>query len=83
MQMLIPIQNYHRLLFVLVLLASAGASAEEIRAKYPALTIVSTSPGWLEAENGAPLREYDIDSEPDAFLTELAKLSNDNLRQQK
>ncbi len=53
-------------------------SAEEIRAKYPALTVVPTIPAWLEEEGSAPLREYDINSEPDAFLTELAKVSSEN-----
>jgi hypothetical protein len=53
-------------------------SADEIRTKYPALTIVPTIPAWLEEERSTPLREYDINSEPDAFLTELAKLSGEN-----
>jgi hypothetical protein len=53
-------------------------SADDIRAKYPALTIVPTIPSWLEEEGSTPLREYDINSEPDAFLTELAKVSGKN-----
>ena len=53
-------------------------SADEIRTKYPALTIVPTIPAWIQEEGSAPLREYDINSEPDAFLTELAKVSSEN-----
>jgi hypothetical protein len=52
-------------------------SADDILIKYPALTIVPTTPVWLENNGDAPLREYDINSEPDAFLTELAKVSGE------
>ena len=55
-----------------------ASSAEAIRSKYPALTIVLTCPNWLEKKASGQLREYDIDAEPDAFLTELAKVSGEN-----
>ena len=60
-----------------------ASSADEIRTKYPALTIVLTSPAWLEDQRSAPLREYDIDDEPDAFFTELAKVSGEHRSQDK
>ena len=54
-------------------------SANEIRTKYPALTVVQTIPAWLEdEERRTPLREYDINCEPDNFLTELAKVSGED-----
>jgi hypothetical protein len=53
-------------------------SADEIRTKYPALTIVPTIPAWLEEDGSAALQVYDINSEPDAFLTELAKVSGES-----
>ena len=44
----------------------------------PALTTVPTIPAWLEGDGTATLREYDINSEPDAYLTELARVSGEN-----
>ena len=48
-------------------------SANEITKKYPGLRVVHDVPQWLEKEPKLVYREYDIEDEPDEFLSRMTR----------
>ena len=44
----------------------------QVLARYPALQIVKEQPAWV-SKLSKPLREYDIDAEPDSVMARFTK----------
>ena len=48
---------------------------DQILAKYPKLTVLDVEPAWFKERilSDGPLREYDIDDEPDDIMRNFAE----------
>jgi hypothetical protein len=50
-----------------------ATSAQAISEKYPRLTIIEHEPEWFTDEDKKITKSYDINDEPDPFLSRMAK----------